>query len=94
MRKSELEAVTVKRFAVAMRRKLRENRYKDGWQGETLAYLVDKLQEEVDELVELVISDNLHPSDIIEALDEAADVANMAMMVADRFRLLLNELSR
>ena len=68
-----------------MRRKLRENRYKGGWQEETSEFLLNKLGEEVEELTEAIQADNLSRFDLRDVIDEAADVGNMAMMLADWF---------
>jgi NTP pyrophosphatase (non-canonical NTP hydrolase) len=52
-----------------------DKRVADGWKGETLDFLFDRLQAEVDELQVARL-----PGAIAE---EAADVANYAMMIAD-----------
>jgi NTP pyrophosphatase (non-canonical NTP hydrolase) len=70
-----------------MRRKLRENRYKGGWRDEDMDFLLTKLEEEVGELLEVVRAGNQDKLAVQDALDEAADVANMAMMIADRFSI-------
>jgi len=83
-------------FATQMTRKLNENVDKGHWDGTDLSYLVDRLREEVDEVEEAY--DNLieyrsspmyandDDSDWDSLLDECADVANFAMMIADHAR--------
>lgn len=65
-------------FAQQMERKLQEHDDRPGWIGEREGYLLDRLHQEVCELAE-----TSKPLDII---NEAADVANMAMMIADTAR--------
>jgi hypothetical protein len=65
-------------FARAMERKLRENDHKPGWRGEDAGALLERVDDEIDELKRAV---GVRPPLVV--LDEAADVANMAMMVAD-----------
>jgi NTP pyrophosphatase (non-canonical NTP hydrolase) len=68
-------------FAQAMERKLRENDHKGGWLDDKcdLAFLLGKLTEERSELTR-AIRERGTPE---QCLDEAADVANIAMMIAD-----------
>lgn len=66
-------------FARVMEKCLRENDHKPGWQSDTLEELLERLEEEVDELK----SGRLSNEDVIR---EAADVANFAMMIADNAR--------
>jgi NTP pyrophosphatase (non-canonical NTP hydrolase) len=66
-------------FAQAMERKLRTNDYKSGWLTARPIWLLDKLQGELNELEDCV-DGHATPSEIC---DEAADVANFAMMIAD-----------
>lgn len=66
-------------FAVEMERVLRRHDHKGGWDHCTPAHLSRRLREELDELVDAVKSGQA-PEKI---LDEAVDVANFAMMVAD-----------
>lgn len=79
-RSATAERQCVARFGIAMRRKLRENRFKGGWRHEDLEFLLDKLQEEVDELRAAITCE---PRLFRDIEDEAADVGNMAMMLAD-----------
>lgn len=70
----------VSRFAEHMINKLKVNLYKGGWQQETNGYLIRRLRQEVEELRD-AIRDGRSAHHII---NEAADVANFAMMIADR----------
>lgn len=73
----------VMRFAVAMEGKLAQNRHKGdraGWLAMDCGELRDRLRDEVDELDDAIR--NLSGPKAI--LAEAADVANFAMMIADR----------
>lgn len=70
------------RWTETMRAKLIENRHKGGWRNCSVSALLRRVHEELGELVEAVMND-----EAMEHIDaEAADVANMAMMVADVFR--------
>lgn len=66
-------------FAVLMEETLQANDHKGGWQNETNEWLLNKLDEEVAEL-KAELDETVHP----ELLgSEAADVANLAMFIAD-----------
>ena len=65
-------------FAIAMERELRANDYKGGWKECDSASLLQHLDEEVYELTEEAMKSTSE-----NVLSEAADVANLAMMVAD-----------
>lgn len=67
-------------FANAMERKLKENDHKGGWKGFSYWSLFDRVVEEIHELKQ-VLHD--YPKNTELVLDEAADVANMVMMVVD-----------
>jgi hypothetical protein len=71
-----------------MERKLRSNEHKGGWQDCSVVFLVNKAQEELDELKAIILG--IHqgqlPSNYFGLVDEAADVANMVMMIADNAR--------
>jgi len=68
-------------FTGEMEKKLRANDHKDGWDFPPLDWLFERLLEEVEELrVEIVARKSAHN------ISEAADVANFAMMIADRVR--------
>jgi NTP pyrophosphatase (non-canonical NTP hydrolase) len=68
-------------FADAMERKLRENDYKRHWLTLGMQTLSMRLTQEREELRDAVAS-----GDAARTLDEAADVANFAMMIADKVR--------
>ncbi len=62
-------------FAQRMEMKLRKNDYKGGWHNELTTHLQRRLLEEVIELFNAVGREDKY--------NEAADVANFAMMIAD-----------
>jgi len=73
---------TVLEFAERMERKLAQNRHKgdrEGWLKDDLSSLIARLHDEYTELI--VALDEGLPAERIA--DEAADIANFAMMVAD-----------
>lgn len=83
-------------FAEQMERKLRKNDWKGGWQDDTEESLLERIQEELDEAKEayenlrdernkLICCRDQERIDKLkrELINELADVANMAMMVAD-----------
>ena len=82
----------VRWFAEEMEKKLIANDHKTGWLDEDVDWLFTRLLEEVEELkVYLEKSDGMESNcpdykDIAGVISEAADVANFAMMIADRIR--------
>jgi hypothetical protein len=82
-RVAELETVRepVRWFATQMERKLRKHDDRDGWGTFRLDQLFERLCEEVDEL-RLEVERRAG----LGIIGEAADVANFAMMIADRVR--------
>lgn len=72
---------TVQAFAREMEEKLSQNRHKGGWLTDDPLALLHRVMEEVVELQHAI--DQGAPSG--EIIEEAADVANMAMMVADAY---------
>jgi hypothetical protein len=64
-------------FAVLMETKLYMNDHKGGWRNDTPEALLERLYEEVDELKEALLVKS------VRIANEAADVANFAMMIAD-----------
>ena len=82
-------------FACAMERKLRANDFKGGWEDMTRDALFAELRGEVDELrFALKVAgkaDALRrnpPKSVLEdIINECADVANMAMMLADNSKV-------
>lgn len=83
----------VTQFTKAMSKKLAANSYKHGWKGCTRTFLVDKLMEEVTELILALYGDEdcVAPAfrtgkpDLARIRGEAADVGNIAMMIADNW---------
>lgn len=73
-------------FAQQMEAKLRENDWKGGWKDCRIQYLFEKLDEEVHELSVCISNE--------EVIKEAADVANVAMMIADIARTLVEQRSQ
>lgn len=84
---------SVQKFAEQMEAKLREHdtdKGRTGWRDEDVDYLAQRLVEEARELAEAIggrCKACSHPiftySTAEEAIQEAVDVANMAMMVAE-----------
>lgn len=78
-------------FGELMEEKLRTNDYKGGWKECSLLWLLAKLSEEIGELSERIMGlytpdgqilrGDYHDAQLIER--EAADVGNVAMMIAD-----------
>lgn len=67
-------------FAEVMREKLRQNDHKGHWSKEPTSFLIGKLREEVAELIHEVTRRDIDPRLVAR---EAADVAAVAMMLAD-----------
>lgn len=79
----------VRWFANEMEKKLIANDYKGGWENSDQFQLFNKLrQEECSELLEAMIDSKLpvDPTALENIIEEAADVANLAMMIADLAR--------
>lgn len=72
----------VRAFARAMEQELKANDHKGGWHDCDPAWLLGRLREETDELAGAVAAGGP------DVLAEAADVANYAMMIADRMGAL------
>ena len=73
---------SVQQFGKDMERKLRKNDHKGGWGEASNAWLVRRMFDEVGELMEAIIAG--HPAE--DVIDECADVANLAHMIADNAR--------
>ncbi len=76
----------VAKFAELMERKLRANDWKGGWINDDPAMLLQRLREEVDELDRALMYSEINPREVdvnVNAIDEAVDVANFALMIAD-----------
>lgn len=69
-------------FSSLMTNELMKHLSRPGWKHECIAYLEDRLGEEIAELCDAIESNQ--PKDVVEK--EAADVANFAMMIADVYR--------
>lgn len=90
---TELESLRpeVRAFALRMEQKLRERDYRGGWQEEAIPWLLDRLFEEVRELVRATteycpmcgMAQPVDERKQANILMEAVDVANFAMFVAD-----------
>jgi len=74
----------VRWFAERMETRLRVNDYTRQWKEKSFDYLLERLFEEAFELEK----SGEEPG---EAIDDAADVANFAMMIADNTRVALAE---
>lgn len=72
----------VSRFAERMETKLRANDHKQHWSTCDLGYLLRELDKEVNELHGALAAG----TDVEAVANEAADVANIAMMIADKVR--------
>jgi NTP pyrophosphatase (non-canonical NTP hydrolase) len=73
---------TVKWFAEQMELKLRKNDHKGGWENDDMENLSWRLHDELTELG-LAIRKELYTDNYDDIIEEAADVANFAMMIAD-----------
>jgi NTP pyrophosphatase (non-canonical NTP hydrolase) len=76
----------VRWFAEQMERKLKANDHKGGWDIDELWRLMDRLNQEAQELRRAFNRRPIESFSWQEVIDEAADVANFAMMLADRAR--------
>jgi hypothetical protein len=74
----------VQKGTEVMLEKLRQNAHKPGWRAESRAHLLTRLREEYMELHDAIVDGN--PS--AEVWREAADVANLAFMVADHVEMV------
>ena len=72
---------SVRRLAQEMEERLRDNDYKGGWDDCTPRWLLKRLRDETKELAAAIRQDS-QPT----ILQEAADVANFAMMIFDVVR--------
>lgn len=71
----------VQQFAWDMARKLKCNEPKGGWDELTVGELFGLLEDELAELADTIMNGTAD-----DVIDEAADVANFAMMIADLCR--------
>lgn len=68
-------------FAGEMESKLKVNDHKGGWYSCNLNYLSKRLTQERKELYDAIKSDDKE-----RVISECADIANFAMMIADKFK--------
>jgi len=78
----------VRWFSEQMELKLQENDHKGGWDGCGIYELIYRLQEETGELLKAVNS-WVEGEPVENIIEESADVANFAMMIADITRKYL-----
>ena len=79
----------IRRFARIMEQKLREHDDRNGWDQCDWDWLHDRMLEEARELFDLLAPlEDPHWDNPVGVGREAADVANFAMMIADRCRAL------
>jgi len=71
----------VRWFAGRMEEVLVSNDYKGGWDSCPLSYLLGRLRTEITELEEALVDGGTEST-----IQECCDVANYAMMIADRMR--------
>lgn len=71
----------VQQFAWDMARKLKCNEHKGGWDELTVGELFGLLEDELAELADTIMNGTAD-----DVIDEAADVANFAMMIAAMYR--------
>jgi len=80
---SDLDKQSVEWFGREMTIKLDANINKRHWFRTSYAYLFNKMEEEIKELSELLQDDKV-PYKHKKIISECADVANLAMMIADK----------
>jgi NTP pyrophosphatase (non-canonical NTP hydrolase) len=79
-----------------MERKLSQHDDRPGWQNENFEYLLIRLMEEQGELNNLMmdlgeLSELSSDADIQDVINEATDVGNFAMMIADNARRFIKD---
>jgi hypothetical protein len=74
----------VAKFATRMELVLRDNDYKGGWKQTSFAYLLYQLHLETVELYKALDNPTFSKEAVGQIIKEATDVANFAMMIADR----------
>ena len=83
-------------FACEMEKKLRENDYKGGWRECDYSYLFERIWHEFKELLscfDRTDTGETVPTKSAEVIcEEAADIANFAMMIADNARRIAERL--
>lgn len=75
-------------FAGIMEKKLqtKDADFPEGWKNDTVEGLKDRLVEETQELLEAISLAEIMTTPNEAIIVEAADVANFAMMIADKYR--------
>ena len=86
-----MDNMALPEFVVEMAKKLNLNQHKGGWTGETNAFLLSELDNHLAQLKRLLRKRRPNTSAgwdnrLKEIADEAADVANFAMMLWDKYR--------
>lgn len=81
----------VRWFAGQMEQTLKENDYKSGWRTCDPLWLLTRLDDEITELRAAIRSQPQGKSTREEVIREATDVANFAMMIADKARFRMND---
>lgn len=85
----EMRRIAVESFADLMEQRLTKNDHKGGWEDDSDKYLIERLEEELLELKQAIIAVETNNSSWMRQIlrrnirNEAADVANFAMMIAD-----------
>lgn len=82
---------SVKWFAEQMENKLKENDKKGGWDDCNIYWLIQRIREEINELLSAVNLNRDLGATKENIIREAADVANFAMMIADITRKHLKD---
>lgn len=78
-----MEKESVEWFEKQMLKKLKANINKRHWARTSYDYLFNRMKEEVKELGELLLDDKV-PYKYRKIISECSDVANYAMMIADK----------
>ena len=98
LKEAEIRTEAVEWFSVAMMEKLSrpKNLAKEHWRRFSFQYLFNRILDESEELnTELLNLQNYYEANRLEkVIDEAVDVANIAMMVADNARYELSFLTK
>jgi hypothetical protein len=71
-------------FNQIMEMKLAKNDDRDGWRHERFSYLLTRLKDEVEELETLLQISGGSTDNMAQIMEESADIANFAMMIADK----------
>lgn len=80
---------SVKRFADAMERVLKENDHKNGWENMNAYDLLGRIDDERDELFRAIdrFYEDEKDDSATNMLDEAVDIANFCMMLYDNYKV-------